>query len=81
MEYTVFYEAKATKRRNFDIIYGVFKNEDSFGIESFIGGGDFYEKASFGFCGEKEAEKIAKIFAKKGVHPVHIEDIISDMMY
>ena len=25
-----------------------------------IGGGDFYEKASFGFCGEKEAEKIRR---------------------
>ena len=80
MKYTVFYEAKANQSRNFDIIYGVFKNEDSFGIESFIGGGDFYEKASLGNCGENEAIKIAKLFAEKTVHPVHIEDIISDMM-
>ena len=81
MEYLAFYETKAKPGRNFDIIYEVFKTEDSFVIESYIGGGVFREKASVGTCGEKEAEKIAKLLAENGVHPVHIEDIISDMMF
>ena len=81
MEYIDFYRSKTYSDKNFDIIYGVFKIEDSFGIESYICGGNFYEKAVIGNCREEKAKELAMLFAKKGVHPVHIEDIISDMMF
>ena len=81
MEYIAFYSSKAETDRNFNIKYCVFKDGNSYGIESFICGGNFYEKASVGICGEKEALKIAEFFAENSVHPLHIEDIISDMRF
>lgn len=67
--------------RKFDIIYRVTEENDSFYIESFIGGGKEYEKCSLGNCGLEKAEKLALLFAKNSVRPMHIEDIISDMHF
>ncbi len=81
MEYIAVYKTKADRKRNFEIGYRVFKEENSYGIESFICGGSFYEKAVIGNCGKEKAKKLAAFFAKKGVHPIHIEDIISDLRF
>lgn len=79
MRYIAFYWAKTEADRNFDIKYCVYEENDSFCIESFIEGGYFSEKVSLGKCGEKTAFKIAEFFAENAVHPLHIEDIITDM--
>lgn len=81
MEYIAFYTSKPETDRKFDIKYCVFKDGNSYGIESFVCGGSFSEKILFGNCGEKRAKNLAEIFAKKTVHPLHIEDIISDMRF
>ena len=81
MKYVAFYSSKAETDRNFDISYCVFKDEISYGIESSVCGGNFSKKAYLGICGETEALKIAEIFAKNSVHPLHIENIISDMRF
>ncbi len=81
MEYLAVYRTKADRKRNFEIGYRVFKEENSYGIESFICGGSFYEKAVIGNCCEEKAEKIVMFFAEKGVHPLHIENIILDMRF
>ena len=44
MEYIASYIAKADPDRNFDISYSIFKEENSYGIESFVCGGRFHEK-------------------------------------
>ena len=81
MKYVAFYKAKADSDRNFDINYTVFKEESSYGIESFVCGGRFHGKVCIGNCKENEAKQLALFFAKKGVHPLHIEDIISDIRF
>ena len=81
MKYIAFYRTKYEPERHFYISYCITEYNGSFCLESFINGGIFFEKAFIGNCGEEKAEEIAKLFAKKGVHPVHIEDIISDMMF
>ena len=79
MKYKAFFKAKAEQDRNFDIKYCVCEENGSYYIESFVEGGSFSEKVFIGKCKEKAAEEIAVFFAKKGVHPVHTEDIITDM--
>ncbi len=81
MEYTAFYKAKSNPERNFEISYCVMKIDNSFCIESSVDGGTFSEISYIGNCKEEYAEKLAELFAEKGVHPVHIEDIISDMVF
>lgn len=81
MEYIAYYNAKSETDRNFDISYCVFKDGNSYGIESFVCGGSFSEKILLGNCKEKKALELAEIFAKKAVHPLHTEDIISDMRF
>ncbi|MBQ3236593.1 MAG: hypothetical protein IJA92_03605 [Oscillospiraceae bacterium] len=78
MIYKAFYTAKRTAERDFDIMYRICEEKGDYYIESFICGGSFCEKAFLGRCGETKAEEFAKLLAKKAVHPVHIEDIISD---
>lgn len=80
MKYIAFFKAKTEFGRNIDISYCIVEKENSFFIESFIEGGSFFEKACIGNCSEEKAEEIVKLFAEKGAHPVHIEDLISDMM-
>jgi hypothetical protein len=81
MEYLAVFKVKADPDRNFDISYFVFKDENSFGIESFAEGKNFSEKVIIGNCGEEKAKSVAKFLAENGVHPLHIEDIISDMRF
>ena len=81
MKYIEFYRAKAAPNRKFEIVYAVIEEKNSFCIEAFIEGGFFSEKAFIGNCGEEKAKNIAGLLAEKGVHPVHIENIISDMMF
>ena len=81
MEYIASYITKADPDRNFDISYSIFKEENSYGIESFICGGRFHEKVYVGNCNENEIKQLALFFAEKGVHPLHIENIISDMRF
>ena len=81
MEYLAFYKTKTDPDRNFDICYCVFKDGNSYGIESFVCGGNFSEKVLLGNCGENRAKNLAGLFAEKAVHPIHIEDIISDMRF
>ena len=81
MEYIAFYKAKTDPCRDFDIIYSVFKEGSSYGIESFVCGGRFHEKVCIGNCKENKVKQLALFFAEKGVHPLHIEDIISDMRF
>ena len=81
MEYIASYKTKANPKRNFDTIYLVFKDRNCYGIESFVCGGRFHEKAYVGNCKENEVKKLAMFFAEREVHPLHIEDIISDMRF
>ncbi len=69
------------KTKDERINYWVTESENSYYIESEICGGRFHEKVCLGNCKEDGAEKAAKLFAKKAVHPVHIEDIICDMRF
>ena len=80
MKYTGSYRSKADTDRNFKIFYGIIQEGNSYCIEAFVEGGLFYEKTFIGNCGIEKAKSIAKLLAKNGVHPVHIEDIISDML-
>ncbi len=79
MKYKAFFVAKSEPDRKFDIKYCVCEKDGSFYIESFVEGGIFSEKVLIGNSEEEKALKIAKLFAEKGVHPVHTEDIITDM--
>ena len=79
MKYLNVFEAKEEPGRNFDIIYCLCKEENSFCIESYIPGGSSFEKAFLGNCGEEKAEQITLFLAKNAVRPIHIENIISDM--
>ena len=81
MEYVAVYKAKADSNRNFDISYSIFKEGNSYGIESFVCGGRFHEKVCIGNFKENKVKQLALFFAEKGVHPLHIEDIISDMRF
>ncbi len=81
MNYKSFFNAKDGPNRNFDIKYVICEENDSYHIEAFVEGGRFFEKAFIGNCGEEKATELVKLFAKKDVHPVHIEDIISDMRF
>ena len=81
MEYIEFFKAKTDFDRSFDVCYSVFKEDNSYGIESFVCGGRFYEKVCVGNHEENEVKNLALLFAEKGVHPLHIEDIISDMRF
>lgn len=80
MEYKNFYRSAAENNR-FSIIYSVCEDNNGFFIESSIEGGHFCEKVFIESHNEARAEKIARLFAEKGVHPVHIEEIISDMRF
>ena len=60
--------------------YRLDKTEEGFFIESEICGSSFSEKIFLGNCGEKKAEEIAVLLAEKTVHPLHIEDILSDLV-
>lgn len=81
MKYIAFYKAKDDPKRNFCISYAVCEDNNSFIIKSFVEDGSFSEKAFIGNCGKEKAKEIAKLFAEKGVHPIHIENIISDMKF
>ena len=81
MEYVAVYKTKADYNRIFDISYSIFKEGSSYGIESFVCGGRFHEKVCVGNCNENEVKQLAMFFAEKGVHPLHIENIISDMRF
>ena len=81
MEYVAVYKAKADSNRNFDISYSIFKEGNYYGIESFVCGGRFCEKTFIGNSYEEKVKQLAAFFAEKGVHPVHIEDIISDIRF
>ena len=81
MKYKTFYKSKAEPERNFEIVYCVCEDEDSFYIESYIEGGAFFQKIYIGTCCEKTAEDFARFLAEKSVHPLHIEDIISDLLF
>lgn len=66
---------------NRSVEYRVESTENGFFIESEIDGSRFYNKVFLGNCGMEKAEKTAKFLAEKSVHPVHIEDIICDMVF
>ena len=61
--------------------YRLDKTEEGFFIETEICGSSFSERVFLGNCGEEKAENTAKLLAEKAVHPVHIEDIICDMVF
>ncbi len=63
-----------------DICYYVMKAEDFYYIEANVAGGFFSERAAAGNSEEKSLET-ARLFAEKSVHPVHIEDILSDLHF
>lgn len=67
--------------RNISISYTIEEIEGDYYIESLLEGGVFHEKAFLGNCGFEKAEELALLLAKNGVHPVHIEDIISDLRF
>ncbi len=81
MEYKAFFKSGQNLFRSFDVKYDVFEDCGSYYIESFVPGGNFSEIVFLGNCGEEKATETAKLFAEKGVHPLHIEDIISDMRF
>ncbi len=74
---------KSTKEldRNFSIAYTVIEENGDYYLEAETEGGSFSEKACIGSCGDEKAERLAMLFAKEGVHPLHIEEIISDMRF
>lgn len=79
MKYRCFFTSKADENRNFDIKYAVCEDNGCFFIESFIEGGTFSERAVIENQKESGAESVAKLLAQKAVHPLHIEEVISDM--
>ncbi len=79
MKYRSVFTSKADKNRNFDIKYVLCEDNGCFFIESFIEGGTFFEKAVIENQSEDKAENIARLLAQKAVHPLHIEEVISDM--
>lgn len=81
MEYKAFFKSGQNLFKNFDVKYAVFEDKGSFFIESEICGGFFREISFLGNCSEEKATETVKLFAEKGVHPLHIEDIISDMRF
>lgn len=81
MIYEAVFKAKSEPDRNFDIIYYLGKEENDYYIESGIAGKTDFETVFLGNCKIEKAEKIIKILAEKSVRPLHIENIISDMMF
>ncbi len=70
------YKSKTRK-----ISYSVIEDENCFVIETEVLGGSKKEKTLLSCCTEEKAIKTAKLFAKSEVHPLHIEDIISDLRF
>lgn len=81
MIYEAVFKAKEENDRNFDIIYYLGKEENDYYIESRIEGKTDFETFFLGNCKTERAEKAIKTLAEKSVRPLHIEDIISDMMF
>lgn len=80
MIYKEFFHAPCEYDRNFDIIYRLGIKEDCFFIESAIEGGLYEASVCLGSCFEDKAEEICILLAKNSVRPIHIEDIISDII-
>ena len=81
MIYEGFYTAKHEPKRNYEITYCIEKDKGSYFIESYINGGKIYSPVFIGSCGYATAKRLAQFLAKNSVHPLHIEDIISDMRF
>lgn len=81
MNYKLIFKSGPHLCRNIGISYSVCEDKGCYFIESFIEGGAFYEKVCLGNCKKEKAVFLAKLFAEKGVHPLHIDDIISDMRF
>lgn len=67
--------------RKCSISYTVEENNGDYYITAAVEGGNSSEKAFLGRCNQEKAEELALLFASKGVHPLHIEDIISDLRF
>lgn len=80
MNYKAVFSAAKELNRKIDIKYYVCEDKNCFYIESFVQGGDFFEKVLAWNKNEEETTELAKLFAEKGVHPVHTADIINDMI-
>ena len=80
MIYKAFFHAPCEYDRNYDIIYRLGIKEKCFFIESAIEGGCYENSVCLGSCSEKKAEEICILLSKNSVHPMHIEDIISDII-
>lgn len=81
MEYRSFFKTEIEPDLSKGVFYAVFEDSGSYYIECRISGGKYNEKIFLGSCGEEKAENIAHLLAVKKVHPLHIEDIISDMRF
>ena len=60
--------------------YRLDKTEEGFFIETEICGSSFSERVFLGNCCDEKAAEIAFLLAEKSVHPLHIEDILRDMV-
>lgn len=81
MKYLSVYKSKKEPDRDFDITYTVAEKAGTFYIESEICGSFICETAVLGNCGEQKADELAHFLSEKAVHPLHIDDIISDMRF
>ncbi len=69
------------KSKGGNISYSVTKEDGDFIIEAEILGGNRIQKSAICGCCEEKAVDTAKLLAKNEVHPIHIEDIISDFRF
>ena len=81
MIYEGFYKAKPEPKRKYEITYCIEKDDGSYFIEAYINGGKSYSPVFIGSCDYSKAKKLVQYLAKKSVHPLHIEDIISDLNF
>lgn len=78
--YKIVLQAKRESQRKFEISYFLLEEENSYYIESFIEGSFSSEISYLGNCKGEKAEEILHLLAEKAVRPVHLDDVISDIM-
>ena len=79
--FTEVFEAKEEPERNYDIIYRIDRIDEKYYIESEICGGKDLTKAYIGDLCERKAVRTAELLARNSVRPVHIKDIIEDILF